>query len=137
MTAQLTKFSIIASLVIAFTMFLAPSFSPLHAQQSPCTGSDCVQSGLNDIGGAFPGGAKQGADVREILKTIIDWALYLAAIIAVIFIIIGGFMYITSAGDATKATTGRKTLTNAIIGLVIIVMSYLIVQVVYNFLTRR
>ena len=134
--------------MIAFgaMMFVTPSPAPVFAQgtgtgSSTCTtsaaGQDCAQQGLSAIGEAFPNGAKTAKTVPEIVRLIINWALYLSAIIAVIFIIIGGFMYITSAGDPAKATKGRTTLVNALIGLTIIILSYLIVQIVYNFLTQK
>jgi hypothetical protein len=106
------------------------------AQSQICQGQDCAQQGLTDIGQSFPVGAKRDGDIKLVAKKIIEWALYFAAIIAVIFLIIGGFLYITSAGNETQSTKGRKTLVNALIGLAIIVLSYLIVQVVYNFLTK-
>ncbi len=115
-------------------MAVIPNYQSLpqaYAQSTPNSGP---QGGLDDIGGAFPDGATKNKDVKEIAKQIIDWALYLSAIIAVIFIIYGGFLYITSAGDSTAAGKGKNTLVNAIIGLVIVIMSYMIVQVVYNFL---
>lgn len=120
--------------------FFVPNFSPVHAQVTGCPAgsADCAQRGLSDIGQAFPGGVKDANySIKDIARKIIEWALYLAAIIAVIFIIIGGFMYITSAGDPAKATKGRTTLVNALIGLAIIILSYLIVQVVYNFLVQK
>ncbi len=101
-----------------------------------CT-TDCPQSGLEGIKSAFPNQTTTSDTVPELAKKIINWALYFSAIIAVIFIIIGGFMYVTSAGDQAKAGKGRATLVNALIGLVIIVLSFLIVQVVYNFLIGR
>lgn len=126
--------------MVAFSavFFFAPSLATVSAQGSsaPCVG-DCAQSGLNTVGSAFPGGAREGFTIRDIVKKIIDWALYIAAIVAVIFIIIGGFTYMTSAGNAGKASTGRATLINALIGLAMIILSYIIVQTVYNFLIDR
>jgi hypothetical protein len=124
----------ILGFVFAFMFAFAPSFVPVMAQ--PTGSGDAAQAGLNDIGQAFPEGAKRGKTVQEITKLVIDWALYLAAIIAVIFIIYGGFLYITSAGNATQAGNGRQTLVNALIGLTLVVLSYIIVQIVYNFLTK-
>lgn len=120
-------------LAFAFMFFIAPSFSPVLAQ----TSGDPSQDGLNAVKQAYPSGA-QGTtnDIPTVMKKIIDWALYLAAITAVIFIIIGGYYYITSAGNETQAGKGRSTLTNALIGLTLVVLSYLIVQIVYNFLTH-
>ena len=116
--------------------FLMPSLTPLQAQPST-GGGDKVQEGLTAIGDAYPQGARENLDIKQVVKKIIDWALYIAAIIAVIFIIIGGYMYITSAGDPGKAGKGRSTLVNALIGLAIIVLSYMIVQIDYNFLVNR
>jgi hypothetical protein len=56
--------------------------------------------------------------------------LGLVGIVAVIYLIYGGFMYVTAAGDADKATKGRTVIINALIGLAIIAVSYLIVAVV-------
>lgn len=97
-------------------------------------GNNGVQEGLNTIGQAYPNGARNNVDVGQLIHLIINWALYIAAIAAVIFIIIGGYQYITSAGNDAQAKKGRQTLQNALIGLVIVVLSYMIVQVVYNFL---
>jgi hypothetical protein len=62
-----------------------------------------------------------------LIDTVLSWVLGLAAAIAVIYLIYGGILYITAGGDAEKATKGRTALINAIIGIVIIALSYLIV----------
>ncbi len=67
---------------------------------------------------------------------IIKILLYLAGIVAVIFIIIGGYYIMTARGNETQALSGRKTLINALVGLAIILLAYVIVQVVINFITK-
>lgn len=124
----------LVTLTFAFTFALAPSLSPVMAQ--PSGSGDSAQQGLDAIGSAFPEGAKRGKDIKEVTRLVINWALYIAAIIAVVFIIIGGFFYITSAGNAAQATKGKDTLVNALIGLTLVILSYVIVQIVYNFLTK-
>ncbi len=137
-----------ASFALVATTFLTGvmgvNLQPAYAQTkstsspgSPSSSGDKVQDGLEDIRGAFPAGANDKKDVKGFIHTIINWALYLAAIAAVIFIIIGGYYYIFSAGDPAKATKGRTTMVNALIGLTIIVLSYVIVQIVYTFLTKE
>ncbi len=64
-------------------------------------------------------------------------ALSLVGIIAVAFLIYGGFRYITSAGNEEAAEGGKKIITNAIIGLVVIIFSYVIVTVIVNALARQ
>ena len=57
--------------------------------------------------------------------------------VAVLFLIIGGFRYITSAGNPDGQTKGKQTVINALIGIVIIVLSYVIVNVVANLVSGR
>lgn len=56
--------------------------------------------------------------------------------IAVLFVIIGGFWYVTSAGNEETAEKGRNTVVNAVIGIVIIILSYVIVNVVSSLVSR-
>ncbi len=53
-----------------------------------------------------------------------------AGIVAVFFIALSGLQFLTSAGDPMKVGKARQSLTFAVAGLVIVVMSYLIIQLV-------
>ncbi len=57
----------------------------------------------------------------------VNFLLILAGIIAVIYLVYGGLLYITAGGDAEKATKGRTALINAVIGIVIILLALVIV----------
>ena len=75
---------------------------------------------------------------KALIEFIINGILLpIVGLIAVLFIIIGGFQYITSRGDEELAAAGKKTLTNAIIGLVIVILAYVIVAVTINALEGR
>lgn len=113
-----------------------------HAQTSTTTtttsSGDRVQSGLDSISSAYPDTVvTKDSTLASLAKKVIDVALYVSAMLAVLFIIYGGYQYIFSAGNDETAKSGRKTLFNALIGLAIIVLSYIIVQVVYRFLTNQ
>ena len=56
----------------------------------------------------------------------------LAGIAAVIIIIVGGFQYITSAGDTAKATGARKAIVGAVVGLAIIAVAESLVLLVVS-----
>jgi TRAP-type C4-dicarboxylate transport system permease small subunit len=73
---------------------------------------------------------KFGTDFKTILESILDLIVSFSGIIALLFIIIGGYQYMTSAANPKLAESGKKTLTNAIIGLAIIVLSYVIIRIV-------
>lgn len=77
-----------------------------------------------------------GTTAPEIIMWAIQLILSLTGIVAVAFLVYGGFVYMTSGGNEDNAERGKKTVTNAIIGLVIIILSYSIVTVVINALRR-
>lgn len=68
------------------------------------------------------------ATLMDVIATIISIAFALAGIVAVIFLIIGGFNYVTAGGNPEQIEMAKTTIVNAIIGLVVILISYLIVQ---------
>ncbi len=109
-------------------------------QQPPTSGTiGCVQKGPLCIpNNPFSGnqGIAGSGSLGQLAVAIISILLYLAGIIAVIFIIIGGYYYMTAAGNDARALSGRKTLVNALIGLGIVILSFLIVQIVTNFLVQ-
>jgi hypothetical protein len=74
--------------------------------------------------------------LNGLIRLIINWLLGIAFGIAVLFLIIGGFWYITSAGNEETAEKGKNTAINAIIGIVIIILSYVIVNVVSNLVSN-
>lgn len=63
------------------------------------------------------------------VSTVIDLMLWVAGIAAVIYLLYAGILYITSAGDETKAEKGRKGIMNAVIGIVIITLAFVIEKI--------
>ncbi len=82
----------------------------------------------------LPGAA--GDRASTVLLFYVNLFLGIVGIIAVAFIIMGGFRYITSAGNDEAAESGKKMITNAIIGLVVIILSYTIITVIINALGK-
>lgn len=65
-----------------------------------------------------------------LIKSVINVLLVVAGIIAVIMIIVGGIRYSTSGGDAGQTKSARDTVIYAVVGLVIAIMSFAIVNFV-------
>ena len=55
-------------------------------------------------------------------------ALYLGGVLAVLYLIWGGVIYVTAGGDQEKATQARTAIVNAIIGIVIIALALVLVN---------
>ena len=68
--------------------------------------------------------------VMKIALNVIQALMVIIAYIAIFFIIKGGFGYITSAGSPEGMTSARKTITNAVIGLIIAILAASIVNAV-------
>lgn len=68
--------------------------------------------------------------IWKIALNIVEIILQLVGYVSVGFIIYGGFRYLTSAGSPDGNAKSRKTIINAIIGLVISIFSVGIVNVV-------
>ena len=65
-----------------------------------------------------------------VFRQVTNTVLYIVGIIAVIMLIVGGIRYITSGGDAKKVTDAKNTVLYAIIGLVICLLAFAIVNFV-------
>lgn len=75
------------------------------------------------------------SSVGQLIQRFLDILLTLAGVIAILFIVIGGYQYITSRGAEDQAKAGRKTMTYAIIGLIAILLAYTGVNIVVRLIT--
>mgnify|MGYP001581108587 CR=1 FL=1 len=71
--------------------------------------------------------------IPAVFQNIVFAALAFAGAVAVFFVIYAGIRYITSRGDPKAVEGAKNTLTWAIIGLVVIVLSFLIIQFIAAF----
>ena len=74
-------------------------------------------------------------DVRNTIASIINVALGLLGIVAVVIILIGGFEWMTAGGNEEKTGEARNRIFAGIIGLAIILSAYAIATFVINSLT--
>ena len=67
-----------------------------------------------------------------LIKTVVNVLLWAVGILSVIMIIFSGLRYITSAGDASKTKSAQSALTYSVVGLIVAIMAYAIVNMVTN-----
>jgi hypothetical protein len=120
---------LVSFFVLALTAGL---FSFIHSSQAlTCEGGYKPVNGLCiPESGTGSGGISGANNVNELIEKVITALLGVAFAIAVLFIIIGGFWYMTSAGNENQARKGRDTLLYALLGTIVIIMSYVIVSFV-------
>lgn len=72
----------------------------------------------------------QVKDAREFVVKVVQYALGFLGLFAVVMIIYGGFLYVSSGGESEGPEKGKKVILYAVIGLLIIMGSYTIVNTV-------
>ena len=71
-----------------------------------------------------------GTGLPAYFKDIANALIFVAGSIAVIVIIIGGLNYITSTGDAARIAKAKNTIIYAVVGVVVAILAYAIVNFV-------
>jgi hypothetical protein len=70
--------------------------------------------------------------LQDIIIDVINWLIGAAVLVCVVMLVISGYSYMTAGGDEQKVTKATKTLTNAIIGLVISLLALVLVNFIRN-----
>lgn len=71
--------------------------------------------------------------LETVFSNLISVVIGLLGIVTFVMILIGGFQYLISAGDAKKTEAAQATLTKGVIGLVLAVASYFIILAIEKF----
>lgn len=69
---------------------------------------------------------------KGLIKTVVNVLLWAVGALSVIMIIFSGFRYITSAGDTSKTKSAQSTLIYSVVGLIVAIMAWAIVNMVIN-----
>ncbi len=84
---------------------------------------------------AAPTGSVGNIDIAQIPQFLISLLFVIGVIVAVVFLIYGGIKWILSGGDKTAVESARNHIIAAIVGLVIVVAAFLILNVVFTIIT--
>ena len=99
--------------------------APAYAANNPAVNE--IENGINSTN------LNGGNNLEDTITTVINVILYVVGILAVVMIIIGGIQYTTSGGDQAAVTKAKNTILYGIVGLVIAILAYAIV----NFVIRK
>lgn len=75
--------------------------------------------------------------MQQVAGPIFSLAIYFAAPIAILFIIIGAYYYLTSAGEKDRAEKGKKIITHTLIAGVILLASMSFLQELLELVTQE
>ena len=112
-------------LLFSFILITPPALAAGTAKDQACTAVNSFQGESGDnckstVGLTIPG----------LIHLLLQMLTVVAGVIAVIMLIVAGFNYITSDGDATKISHAKSTLIYAIVGIVVVAFAQFIVKFV-------
>lgn len=70
--------------------------------------------------------------LEDVFNNLIGSMIALGGILLFIFLVIGGVRYITSGGDPKAVDSAKKTISYAVGGLILLLLSYLILVLIEN-----
>ena len=121
----------LAGTLLALALFAFISAVPAHAASllAPTCGSAgqpaCAVIGNTQIDGSASG-------LSNIILTVARFAVFILGAVAVLFLVYGGFLYVTDDGSGAKAKQGGTIFRNAVIGLILAIGSFAVVSVIGN-----
>jgi hypothetical protein len=122
MSKRTTIFIIFTLVLVIFPALVAT----VHAQVA-----DFGLAAANNIG--LPNTAN---DPKVAAVMVVRYLMTFLGIISVIVILWGGFQWLTAGGNEDKVAGAKKTLIAGIIGLIIIIAAFAIVQIIVNTATN-
>lgn len=110
------------------------------------SGNTIAVGGGGDTGGninggslllTFPNPIGNATTIGEVVKNVIEGIFGLLGAVAVFMIVYGGVIYMVSGASKDGAEKGKKILTSAVIGLIIVLVSLAIVDLLFVLLGGR
>ena len=121
-------FKKLITLVVGLSLCL--SFATPVLAQDYITADELLQAGDEGSIGEVAGLGEE--DLTAVIARIIRAILGFLGIVAVVIIIWGGFLWMTSGGTEEKVTKARKFIIMGIVGLAIVLAAYAIASFVIN-----
>lgn len=124
---SIRKFIATIVAICAFAIIsLGSTTNPTYAAASICT-----QPNVSDeIKAANGCPSTDIANIEDVIINVINAVVFVLGAVSAVFIIVGGVNYMTSTGDSAKVEKAKKTILYAVIGLVICVLAFAIVNFV-------
>ncbi len=125
--------SLVAAAITVCSMVGIASISPAAYATVLCpdgSTKDTMDLCYSGVGGVDNSLAKR--DLNTTLNTIINVIIGIVGFVAVVMMIMGGISFITSQGDSAKVTKARNTILYGVVGLVVALLAFAIVNFVLS-----
>jgi hypothetical protein cdiviTM7_00617 len=119
--------------VVSIAIMICAAFG--LATLSTVSLSNNVSAQVSDGIGAATTSEMEGRKIdgdSGLVKSVVNILLWVIGILSIIMIIFSGIRYVTSAGDASKTKAAQNTLIYSVVGLIVAIMAWAIVDLVVN-----
>lgn len=131
---------VMAGFVVVTSMALAMAglgaLSSLPAQAA-CKVDDGIGGALQDDCGRGKDQPKELDGNQGIITTIINTMLFIVGLLAVIMIIYAGIRFVTAHGDEQQVKGARQTIIYSVVGLIVAIVAYALVNWVFTQFKRN
>lgn len=69
-------------------------------------------------------------DLEGIFERVVTSIIAISGLVLFVLLIAGGFKFLTAGGDPQKAQSAQKTITTAVVGLLVILFAYAIIYLI-------
>ena len=111
-------------------LLVVPTVALAVAPAASAEGNLTLNSGVDSAQGEGVG--QVSTDPESLVKKFVNIFLFAVGALSVIMLIWGGIRYTTSAGDSNKVQAAKNTVLYAIVGLVVAILAYAIVNMVID-----
>lgn len=122
-------FVVVASMALVMTGLGVVSSLPAQAACDPKQG---LEGALKDDCSRAPGQAKELDGNQGVITTIINTMLFIVGLLAVIMIIYAGIRFVTAHGDEKQVESARQTIIYSVVGLIVAILAYALVNWVFT-----
>lgn len=122
--------SAIAAVLMVLGLSGVATMSPAYAD-TPCADGTTSSTGLAGCS-EWNGSNLKKDDLMNTLQVVINVVIGVIGFIAVVMMIMGGISFATSQGDSSKVAKARNTILYGVIGLIVALLAYAIVNFVLS-----
>ncbi|MGI5826175.1 MAG: hypothetical protein ACOX50_02050 [Patescibacteria group bacterium] len=130
---KIAVLSIIVALCFSGSVLAAPpsaKSSTTTTTTSTCAGGSCITPAL--VNPVLPAKLQTlgGAFIQKAISVFISLALFIGFVVFFFFLVIGAIRWITAGGDKGSIESAQKTITNALIGIAILLSIFAIIHLI-------
>ena len=118
-------------LIFAFATPIVVTSNVLDNQAHAEGAADLIKKGADSTG------QKDSRSAGDLAKDFVNIMLFAVGILAVIMLIWGGIRYVLSGGDSGAVSSAKKTILYAVVGLIVAILAYAIVNFVITTIAKK